>query len=140
MSIVESLFGEGAKEGEEGLPRAVRLRIIRPVFEPVTVNETAGAYLTGEPLTCSQAVFETFGFLQQETKEHFLALHLDGKNRLVCIDHVSSGSLSASVVHPREVFKSVLLSSAAGLILERKRGQIYFPKINLSPFLLFFCN
>lgn len=114
MSIIESLFREA---GSEDLPRSVRLRIIRPVFEPVTVNETAGVYLTERPLTCSQVVFETFRFLQQEAKEHFLALHLDGKNRLVCIDHVSTGSLSACIVHPREVFKSVLLSSAAALIL-----------------------
>jgi DNA repair protein RadC len=115
MSVLERLFGRPA--GDSGMPKALRLRVIRPVFESVTIQEENGAYLFGEPLTCSQSVFETFRFLQQETKEHFVALHLDSKNRLVCIDLVASGSMSACIVHPREVFKSALLSSAAALIL-----------------------
>lgn len=113
MSVIESLFrGTGSDE-----LRSVRLKIIRPIFESIEVNEAAEAYLTGEPLNCSRTVFESFKFLQQEAKEHFLALHLDSKHRLLCIDLVSTGSLSASIVHPREVYKSVLLSSAAALIL-----------------------
>jgi DNA repair protein RadC len=61
-------------------------------------------------------VFELFNFLKYETKEHFLALHLDSKNRILCLDKVSSGSLNASIVHPREVFKTALLSSAAAIL------------------------
>jgi len=114
MSVLENLFG---RIDETGRPRALRLRVIRPVFESVTIQEESGAYLFGNPLTCSQTVYDTFRFLQQETKEHFLALHLDSKNRLVCVDHVASGSLSACVVHPREVYKSALLSSAAAMVL-----------------------
>jgi len=52
-----------------------------------------------------------------ETKEHFVALHLDGKNRIVCLDRVAIGSLNQCVVHPREIMKAALLSSAAGIIL-----------------------
>ncbi len=113
MSVIESLF---QRTGSDEL-RSVRLKIIRPVFESIEVNEAAETYLTGEPLNCAQTVFESFKFLQRETKEHFLALHLDTKHQLLCIDHISTGSLSATVVHPREVFKSVLLSSAAALII-----------------------
>ncbi|PLX91032.1 MAG: DNA repair protein RadC, partial [Desulfuromonas sp.] len=43
-------------------------------------------------------------------------LHLDSKNRIVCLDQVSTGSLNASIVHPREVFKSAMLSSAAAIL------------------------
>ena len=68
-------------------------------------------------VTTSGDVFGLFAFLANETKEHFLALHLDSKNHVLCIDHVSSGSLNASIVHPREVFKGVLLSSAAAILL-----------------------
>lgn len=115
MSPVESLFGPTSRRKK---PRSLRVKIIRPVFEWLTVGENAAEYLTGEsPLSSSQAVFEMFSFLRREAKEHFLALHLDGKNKLVCIDHISAGSLSASIVHPREVFKSVLLSSASSIIL-----------------------
>ena len=58
-----------------------------------------------------------FSELRSEAKEHFITLHLDGKNRIVAMDKVSSGSLNQSIVHPREVFKTALLSSAAAIIL-----------------------
>lgn len=38
-------------------------------------------------------------------------------NRILCIDRVSVGSLNQSIVHPREVFKSAVYSSAAAIIL-----------------------
>jgi len=62
-------------------------------------------------------VYELFRDLKCESKEHFMALHLDGKNRILCYELISLGSLNQSIVHPREVFKSALLSSAAALIL-----------------------
>jgi DNA repair protein RadC len=43
--------------------------------------------------------------------------HLDGKNRIIAMDIVSIGSLNQSIVHPREVFKTALLSSAAAIIM-----------------------
>lgn len=49
-------------------------------------------------------------------KEHFVALLLDGKNRLIREVKVSEGSLTASVVHPREAFLSAVRSSAASVI------------------------
>jgi len=51
------------------------------------------------------------------SKEHFLAILLDARNRIVGIETVSVGSLSASIVHPREVFKPAILASAAGILL-----------------------
>ena len=47
----------------------------------------------------------------------FITLHLDGKNRILCCDLVSVGSLNQSIVHPREVFKTSCLSNAAAIIL-----------------------
>jgi DNA repair protein RadC len=42
---------------------------------------------------------------------------LDQKNKVIGIHTVSMGSLTASVVHPREVFKPAILSNAAAIIL-----------------------
>jgi DNA repair protein RadC len=50
-------------------------------------------------------------------KEHFLALHLNTRHVVVREELVSVGSLSASIVHPREVFRCAILESAASLIL-----------------------
>jgi len=105
-------------DGERKQTRSIRFKVIRPVFETLVVNEVAANYVGRKVrVTTSGEVFSLFSFLANETKEHFLALHLDSKNHIVCIDHVSAGSLNASIVHPREVFKGVLLSSAAALIL-----------------------
>ena len=93
-----------------------RYKVIRPVYETMVVSDQEGVY-PFKRFTTSSEIFEAFGYLIRETKEYFIALHLDGKNRLLCVDIVSIGSLNASIVHPREVFKSVLLSSAAAIIL-----------------------
>lgn len=50
------------------------------------------------------------------TREYFLSLHLNSKNQLIREVLVSVGSLSTSVVHPREVFSPAVRDSTAGLI------------------------
>ena len=50
-------------------------------------------------------VFEYFRYRYREhRKEYFLALLLDGKNRIIREVQISEGSLNQSIVHPREVF------------------------------------
>ena len=49
-------------------------------------------------------------------KEHFFSLHLNSKNRLIREVLISIGSLSTSVVHPREVFAPAVRDSTAALI------------------------
>lgn len=50
-------------------------------------------------------------------REHFKVINLNTKNQVIMIDEVSVGSLNASLVHPREVFKQPIKRSAASLIL-----------------------
>jgi DNA repair protein RadC len=114
MTILNSLFGP------EEIPDArktIRLVAIRSVFEREKIREDAPSYLRTTRFTSPQQIFEIFCDLRMEIKEHFIALHLDGKNRILCIDRVSVGSLNQSIVHPREVFKSAVYSSAAAIIL-----------------------
>ncbi|MDO3380493.1 JAB domain-containing protein [Geoalkalibacter halelectricus] len=102
-------------EAADQQTRAIRLRCIKAVFHTVTIREKAPPWVRAR-VHSSEAVFNLFGDLAQETKEHFVALHLDSKNRILCYDLVSVGSMTASIVHPREVYKSALLSSASGLV------------------------
>lgn len=59
----------------------------------------------------------------REKKEHFVMLCLDSHNNLVKmnklakISNISMGSLNASIVHPREVFREAIQSSAAQIIV-----------------------
>jgi DNA repair protein RadC len=112
---VDAMFG--AAEGT-GKPRSIRFKQIKAVYETLTVSESITNYLkTGTRYTAPQQVYDTFSFLMQETKEMFLTLHLDGKNRVVCMDVVSIGSLNQSIVHPRSVFMTACLSNAAAILL-----------------------
>jgi DNA repair proteins len=113
---IDTLFGP--EEVLAPKPRTLRLKTIKAVYQTITVSETITDYLRPyRRYTSASEIFDTFQFLRQETKEYFLAMHLDGKNRVVCIDMVSTGSLNQSIVHPRELYKTALLSSAAAIIL-----------------------
>lgn len=50
-------------------------------------------------------------------REHFWTLALNTKNRLLRIIEVSVGSLNASIVHPRELFKDAVRLSAASIVV-----------------------
>ena len=64
---------------------------------------------------------DVFGLLSEEAnlwdRERFLCLLLDGRHRTIGLDEVSVGTATAALVHPREVFKSVILANACGFIL-----------------------
>ena len=49
--------------------------------------------------------------------EQFRILLLDTKNQVKKIDIISEGTLNASIVHPREVYKSAVLNSASCIML-----------------------
>lgn len=55
--------------------------------------------------------------LRYETREHFLVMMLSTKNHVLATPTISIGSLNASIVHPRELFREVITYSAASIIL-----------------------
>ncbi len=54
---------------------------------------------------------------RRASQEHFIGFYLNARNQLLARRVISLGSLSASIVHPREVFKPAITHSAAGLIV-----------------------
>jgi DNA repair protein RadC len=62
-------------------------------------------------------VWEHLHAIRAERKEHFVALYLDGRNRLLHQETVSVGTLTASLVHPREVFGPAVERRAAAVIV-----------------------
>ena len=72
----------------------------------------------GGPIQDAAAVYGHFrGRLPQLEREVFYVLLLDGKNRVQGEVRVSEGSLTAALVHPREVFAPAIRHAAAALIL-----------------------
>lgn len=66
----------------------------------------------------SQDAYELiFDFLGDVDREHFVVLCLDVKNQPTCIQTVHIGSLNSSIVHPREILKSAILSNSASIIV-----------------------
>lgn len=107
-----NLFSDAPTEGRH----TIRLKSISAVFRTEKVAEDMPEWVTTR-FTSPEQVAAMFHHLKDEAKEHFVVLHLDGKNRIMCFDRVSTGSLNQSIVHPREVYKSACLSSAAAILL-----------------------
>ena len=73
----------------------------------------------GRPVISSPADVEGLlrGRIAHLDRENFVAVLLNTKNEVLEVPTVSVGTLSASLVHPREVFKPAIRASAAGVIL-----------------------
>jgi len=52
-----------------------------------------------------------------KSEEHFITLHLNTRLQVIGYHLVSQGTVSASLVHPREVYKAALLSNAYSVVL-----------------------
>ena len=55
--------------------------------------------------------------IQDKAKEHFKLILLNPRNKIIGISTISIGTLNASLVHPREVFKDAIKHSAASVVL-----------------------
>jgi DNA repair protein RadC len=65
------------------------------------------------PQDVSTYLMEDLRYLQ---KEHFVCLFLNTKNHVIGQETLSMGSLNASIVHPREVFRAAIKRSSASII------------------------
>jgi len=72
--------------------------------DPVTIRS---------PHDAADILTEQLRYLQ---KEHFVCLFLNTKNHVIAQETLSMGSLNASIVHPREVFRAAIKSSSASII------------------------
>ena len=92
---------------------------------PIGVRELAIRYkplrvalpVNGDVGTPRAAAHLAAAVLAGLTVEQVIALHVNTKQKLIGVHVVSIGTLNASLVHPREVFKAAVLTNAAGLIL-----------------------
>jgi len=73
----------------------------------------------GRPVISSPADVDGLlrGRIANLDRENFVAVLLNTKNEVIEFPTISVGTLSASLVHPREVFKPAIRASAASVIL-----------------------
>lgn len=72
----------------------------------------------GQPVRSPRDVQRHFrGRLRDSQRESFHVLLVDARHRLISTEEVSVGTLTASLVHPREVFRGAIRNAAAALVL-----------------------
>lgn len=92
---------------------AKRVNIVRLQM----VRESSLLYPQRRIKMAKDAVGLFLTFLQESDREQFFLLCLSTKNEPTAIHTVSVGSLDASIVHPREVFKTAILANSASVIV-----------------------
>lgn len=67
-----------------------------------------------QPSTVADLFMDEMRYLQ---KEHFRIILLDTKNQIIAMEEISIGTLNASIVHPRDVFKIAIKRNSNSIIL-----------------------
>jgi len=76
------------------------------------IKTTSNSYKNSEEVARS----EFAASLLKSDREKFICMHLNIKNQIISFEVVSTGSLTSSIVHPREVYKGAILSNSASVI------------------------
>jgi DNA repair protein RadC len=128
VDVARELLAEYGSLGELASRDVAELARVRGVGRAKAVRLVAAFELTRRlrsrvlaartSLGSPDEVYAAFGSLMEGLKkEVFRVALLDAQNRLLRDLVVSEGTLSASLVHPREVFKPAIVESAAAVIL-----------------------
>ena len=108
-----------------------RRRLAQPGAEPVQADEADARRFAallefarralgpapGLELSRPEDVVPLLHDWRSARREHFVGFYLNARNQLLVRELVSVGSLSASIVHPREVFAPAIARGAAGVIV-----------------------
>ncbi|EOR25491.1 hypothetical protein A499_05011 [Niallia nealsonii AAU1] len=96
-----------------GTAKAIQLMAAIELGRRVSNLEFTDRYCIRSPEDAAKYMMNEMKFLSQE---HFICLYLNTKNQVMHKQVVFIGSLNASIVHPREVFKEAFRRSAASII------------------------
>jgi DNA repair protein RadC len=93
-----------------------------PLIQDTFIREARVNYLH-----CEQVMFRVSSpadvvnfvrsILTDNSREHFVALYLDGQNQVAAYSIVSIGSANSAPVAPREVFQRAVLTGAIAIVL-----------------------
>jgi DNA repair protein RadC len=83
----------------------------------LTINDSKATPATGHALTAPAAVYQACEHIKDLSQEHLILFTLNARHRVIGCHTVSIGTATASLVHPREVFRPALADNAAAVIL-----------------------
>lgn len=87
---------------------------LAPIYRCALVRE--GSIETHAYRTSQDVADTARKLLGDSDREVFLVFLLDTRNRLIGVNVASIGTLTASLVHPREVFKPAVAASASAVV------------------------
>src|SRR6266542_2806718 len=96
-----------------GVVKAIEIRAAVELGKRISAFTQEARPVIRSPADVSQLVMSE---LRHESREHFKVLLLDTRNQVMRVNTVSVGSLTESIVHPREVFREAIRHSCAALI------------------------
>lgn len=96
-----------------GPAKAIQLKAGIELGQRLARTRLPEAEVIRSPENAAELLMEQMRYLQ---KEHFVCLFLNTKNHIIAQETLSIGSLNASIVHPREVFRSAIKCSSASVV------------------------
>lgn len=96
-----------------GPAKALQLRAGIELGKRIARSRLGDVVTVRRPKDAADYVMEELRYLK---KEHFVCLFLNTKNHIIARETLSVGTLNASLVHPREVFRAAIKCSSASLI------------------------
>ncbi len=111
--LTEATVGELQKTKGIGKAKAMQIAALFELNKRLSYSRNQN-----KRVQAARDVFDYMaGRIPDEKKEHLFVLHLNTKNQIIRHEQVSVGTLNASLIHPREVFKSAIRESAHAIIL-----------------------
>jgi len=97
-----------------GPAKAAQIRAAFELGRRQDLESDVGQYSIKSPQGLVNAIRKG---IQDRAKEHFKLVLLNTRNKIIGISTISIGTLNASLVHPREVFRDAIVHSASSIIL-----------------------
>jgi DNA repair protein RadC len=114
LGVLDASFEELQKIKGIGPSNAFGIKLFQEMSERLAREHIPEEIILNSSKAVADYLQKSIG---REKKEYFIMLSLGVSNNLIKISNISIGSLNASIVHPREVFKEAIQSSAAQIIL-----------------------
>lgn len=140
FELLQALIGSGNKQADVSKIAAETLKLFQKYGVDITYEQLQevtgmGAAKITEILAalelskrylidCEQPIIdstakavEQLTHIRDKKQEYFVVLSLDGANRLIAKRTITIGTLTSSLVHPREVFADAITDRAASIII-----------------------
>lgn len=151
IELLQALIGSGSKSADVGKIAKDTLKLLQKhgadithehlqsvtglgtakITEILAAFELSNRYLADSDkfiIDSAEKAVEQLADIRNKKQEYFIVMTLDGANRLIEKRTITIGTLTASLVHPREVFADAITDRAASIVVAHNH-----PSGNLDP-------